>query len=460
MKAFALIALGLAIGARGFYVAVTHDMPGGAIIWGRPDARRAGARPENRAPPAAGLGFSYHPRRRGPHGAVRWISYVPRRRGRSAALRSATRVIGPAVRSAAALVGGGGADAAARADGRHRAELPGLSVAVGAGGAIVWAEGFGWRDLETRAPVTPSTRFRIGTASTMLTSAAVDALVQQGRLQLDDTLRQSMSRLPNVDDDDALFRHRCERPADALQHGANASTDGWIQVSAAIERAAGQPFLAAMREQVFQPRGMNDTGAESAKEENPDHIGEPEEDFPGFTLVWDILLKPLGIGVTPPSAIDRATFYVPLFDADPRRGVRKMRPRNFSCYAGGLAFLSTPSDLVRLGLASRQPAASRDGELLGASVMSFITRDDGLVVAVMSNAPANMSRTRAASCPDIRATLESRLPAGAARAEDSGVPSPPRFSRSDQGGHRGPQSSRLTEHHVLPGRTRPVPKRL
>ena len=225
----------------------------------------------------------------------------------------------------------------------------------------------------------------------MLTSAAVDALVQQGSLQLDDTLRQSMSRPPNVGDDDPLFRHRCERPADPLQHGANASTDGWIQVSAAIERAAGQPFLAAMREQVFQPRGMNDTGAESAKEENPDHMGEPEEDFPGFTLIWDILLKPLGIGVTPPSAIDRATVYVPLFDSDPRRGVRKMRPRNFSCYAGGLAFLSTPSDLVRFGLASGQPAASRDGELLGATVVSFITRDDGLIVAVMSNAPANTS---------------------------------------------------------------------
>ena len=28
--------------------------------------------------------------------------------------------------------------------------LPGLSVAVGAGGNVVWAEGFGWADLENR----------------------------------------------------------------------------------------------------------------------------------------------------------------------------------------------------------------------------------------------------------------------------------------------------------------------
>ena len=43
--------------------------------------------------------------------------------------------------------------------------LPGLSVAVGAGGDIVWAEGFGWADLENRQKVAPDTRFRIGTAS-------------------------------------------------------------------------------------------------------------------------------------------------------------------------------------------------------------------------------------------------------------------------------------------------------
>src|SRR6476620_6368287 len=43
--------------------------------------------------------------------------------------------------------------------------LPGLSVAVGVDGEIVWAEGFGWADVEKRAPITPDTLFRIGTAS-------------------------------------------------------------------------------------------------------------------------------------------------------------------------------------------------------------------------------------------------------------------------------------------------------
>ena len=43
--------------------------------------------------------------------------------------------------------------------------LPGLSVAVGINGDLVWAEGFGWANLEKQVPVKPETRFRIGNAS-------------------------------------------------------------------------------------------------------------------------------------------------------------------------------------------------------------------------------------------------------------------------------------------------------
>jgi CubicO group peptidase (beta-lactamase class C family) len=36
--------------------------------------------------------------------------------------------------------------------------LPGISVAVGVGADIVWAEGFGWADLENRVPVAPNSK--------------------------------------------------------------------------------------------------------------------------------------------------------------------------------------------------------------------------------------------------------------------------------------------------------------
>jgi CubicO group peptidase (beta-lactamase class C family) len=63
--------------------------------------------------------------------------------------------------------------------------LPGVSVAVGIGlpstasakeGTLIWAEGFGWRDVGTRTPVTPNTRFNIGTAASAVTPAAVASL--------------------------------------------------------------------------------------------------------------------------------------------------------------------------------------------------------------------------------------------------------------------------------------------
>ena len=54
--------------------------------------------------------------------------------------------------------------------------LPGVSIAVGIGGGILWAEGFGWRDVVTQTPVTPDTRFNIGTAASAVTAATVAAL--------------------------------------------------------------------------------------------------------------------------------------------------------------------------------------------------------------------------------------------------------------------------------------------
>ena len=227
--------------------------------------------------------------------------------------------------------------------------LPGVSVAVGAGGDIVWAEGFGWADLENQVPVAPETRFRIGTASTALTSAAVGLLLEKGRLKLDDeiqtyvpafpkkqwpvTLRQLMGHVAGVrndgGDEGQLLSERCERPVEGLQRFAERSllfepgtqyrysSYGWILVSAAVEAAADEPFFTFMRKQIFEPLGMDDTRADSATE---------------------------------PIA-DRATFYFPRFAADPRYGPDLMRPIDYSCYAGSSAFLSTPSDLVRFAMA-------------------------------------------------------------------------------------------------------------
>ncbi|MEQ1759214.1 MAG: serine hydrolase domain-containing protein [Vicinamibacterales bacterium] len=305
--------------------------------------------------------------------------------------------------------------------------LPGLSVAVGIGRDVVWAEGFGWSDVEAQVPVTPTTRFRIGTASAMLTAAAAGLLLDEDRLSLDEqiqtyvpefpkgqstvTLRQLMGPVTGTDadalDDSPLSRQRCARPADAVPLFANnASPYGWVLVSAAIEGAADQPFLGFMRDRVFEPLAMANTGAESTTEENPEAIGEPAEDPPPFTLIRRLVFEPIGLGkTTPRTAMDIATVYVPRDSTDPRGGRRTMRLGNLSCYAGAMAFYSTPSDLVRFGLAINsgtllQPATvqefpasarltsgqSHEGTLLGGTVASVLdVPASGIVVAVVSN---------------------------------------------------------------------------
>lgn len=304
--------------------------------------------------------------------------------------------------------------------------LPGASVAVAIGNDIVWAEGFGFADLDQRVTVTPRTRFRIGTASTVLTSAAVGLLLEQGKLHLDDviqkhvpafpekpwpvTLRQVMGHVAGIrrdsGDEGPLLSKRCEQTIEGVHLIADGalyfepgteyrfSNYGFILVSAAVEAAAGEPFLTFMRTRIFEPLGMHDTVA--------DFTSRPVE--------------------------HKAISYFPRFAADPRYGPDPMRDVDYSCYAGAAAFASTPSDLVRFGIAINsgkllQPATvellqteqrlsngqqtgyglgwdienitinglatrvvGHDGVLLGGPVASLITvRESGLVVAVISN---------------------------------------------------------------------------
>ena len=232
--------------------------------------------------------------------------------------------------------------------GVSKQNLPGLSVAVGAGGEIVWAEGFGFADLEKRTSVTPATRFRIGEVSMALTSAAAGLLVEKRRLNLDSviqmyvpdfpekqwpvTVRELMGHVGGVRNDagdEEALEEDCQKTADGVKRFADdkllfepgtrfrSSSYGWILVSAAIESAAGEPFFTFMRTQVFEPLAMAATRPEAWKE----------------------------------AIADRATFYFPRFGGDTRYGPESVREGDHTCFAGAGAFLSTPSDLVRFGLA-------------------------------------------------------------------------------------------------------------
>ena len=230
---------------------------------------------------------------------------------------------GRAIRDARGLVATVGRRGGAGAADRPRASLteqnlPGLSVAVGAGGDIVWAEGFGWADLENqvrgRARHAVQDRHRLHGAHLGRGRPAAGERPAEARRR-DSDLR---ARVPGetvardaapVDGTSGRRQERrrrrgpllsahCERPVEGLQHFADDpllfepgtqyrySSYGWILVSAAVEAAANEPFLTFMRRQIFEPLGMDDTTPDSATEPIP----------------------------------DRATFYFPRFAADPRYG--------------------------------------------------------------------------------------------------------------------------------------------
>jgi CubicO group peptidase (beta-lactamase class C family) len=223
---------------------------------------------------------------------------------------------------------------------------------VGAAGQLLWAEGFGYADLDKKILLAPHHRFRIGTASKVLTTAAAGLLIEQGKLKLDEeiqnyvpaypdkqwpvTLRHVMGHLSGIPheggDESPLYKKHCEKPVDALSHFADIplrfepatkffySSLGWVLVSAAIESASGKPFNAFMRDSVFAPLGMNDTYPESLTQPVP----------------------------------HRVTFYFPRFAANPQYGLQLIGDPDYSCFAGSSIFVSTPSDLVRFGLAMNE----------------------------------------------------------------------------------------------------------
>ncbi len=323
VRVFTLVALGLAIATMGIYLAEADDAPGAAVfgmllmvagvVLGVRAARNRLPMWAARTALAVGVGVAAFAAFL-THGVVVTAPLFPQSREVSSVVGSA-----PSPQYAAAVE-------RAREIVRSAVleqNLPGVSVAVGAGlpsealakeGTIVWAEGFGWRDVGTQTPVTPDTRFNIGTAASAITPAVA-------------------------------------------------------------------------------PLGLAKTGADAAKEWSPEAIGEEGEDFPPFTLLRHLIFQPLGLMPAEyPLPGDRATFYVPRSeDNDPRRGRRLMYMRDLACCANGMAFSSTPSDLVRFALATNP--ASVDGELAGGMVMSLMTgRDSGIVIAVTSNiAHANTS---------------------------------------------------------------------
>ena len=226
--------------------------------------------------------------------------------------------------------------------------IPGFNVAVAIDGKIIYSEAFGYADLEQRVPAWRITKFRIGSVSKPLTSAALMRLVEQGKIDLDAPIQKYVPTFP---DKGALItprmlaghlggiRHYKDGEPDSQKHYDSVvdglerfkddplvvppgtkfsySSFGYNLLSAAIEAAAGKRFLDFEQEQVFTPMGLLNTTAD-----------QPADIIP-----------------------QRARFYS---GTKGKSTQNAMFVDNSYKWAGG-GFISTSEDLVRFGSALLQP---------------------------------------------------------------------------------------------------------
>ncbi|MGH7607565.1 MAG: serine hydrolase domain-containing protein [Gemmatimonadales bacterium] len=168
--------------------------------------------------------------------------------------------------------------------------IPGFAIAVAVDGQLVWSEAFGYADLEARRPATPTTQFRIGSVSKPLTADAIAHLYESGKLDLDAPVQRYVPTFPEkgavittrlVAGHLAGLRHYrgaefiMNRPFPSVTAALaifkddslvaapgtrfSYSSYGFNLLSAVIEEASGEEFLAYMSRQVFTPLGMTST---------------------------------------------------------------------------------------------------------------------------------------------------------------------------------------------------------
>lgn len=170
------------------------------------------------------------------------------------------------------------------------------SVLVAKDGAVLFEESVGWANLEWKIAHTPATKFRIGSVTKQFTAASILLLAERGKLSIDDalgkfipsapetwkpvTLRQLLSHtggIPSFTDepDYAANRLRPDTPAQTMAHVAakpleftpgenyKYSNTGYVLLGWIVEIASGQSYETFLRENIFQPLGMNDSGYDS-----------------------------------------------------------------------------------------------------------------------------------------------------------------------------------------------------
>ena len=166
-------------------------------------------------------------------------------------------------------------------------------VLVAHGGKTVFGKGYGMANFEADVPVTPHTKFRLASITKGFTAMAVMILREKGKLNLQDpicmylndcpdvwkpvTVRHLLNHTSGIPDYAAApdFMRTISLPVTPDELVANFkskflqfapgenfaySNSNYILLGQIIEKVSGQPFFVFVREQIFAPLNMKNSG--------------------------------------------------------------------------------------------------------------------------------------------------------------------------------------------------------
>jgi CubicO group peptidase (beta-lactamase class C family) len=174
-------------------------------------------------------------------------------------------------------------------------KAPALSVAIVKDNKMMWSKGYGLADVEKRLAARSDTVYRLASITKSITAIAVMQLVERGKIDLDAPIQKYCSAYPKKQWEItprqllvhfAGVRHNKDAETVSTKHysgiteSINAfkddpllfepetkysySTPGYVLLGCAIESASGVSYPDYLKENIFKPAGMTQTGLDDS----------------------------------------------------------------------------------------------------------------------------------------------------------------------------------------------------
>ena len=241
---------------------------------------------------------------------------------------------------------------------KHKINAPAISAAVAIDGKLVWAGASGWSDIKNEKAVTLDSQFRIGSTSKALTSTVLARMVDQGSINIDKPINTYFPDLPNGNWQDMTSRQLASHTAGVPHYKENTDNFGLYQTMALQTRYnnvldALDVFDAS--ELLFEPG--EEYSYSSLGTVLLSAVMQKAGNKPFLQLVNENVIKPLNLTSTNAGFLLSGSEHLVNFywnNKGAQNSVTQWRDVDLSHRLAGGGFVSTPSDLVKIGSAFLQ----------------------------------------------------------------------------------------------------------